>query len=112
MLPALLKLKYASPGSSKVQFNSIYQHRHASGWRPGAYDEYVYLFANREYLYSNMCKFSLGVLVDSELGVKQAVESYQQNPSKFYPLPYTVPDYILDYEKIDVNSKYALPSDW
>ena len=64
----------------------------------------------REYHYRAICRFSRGVLVDSELGERQLVESYGVNPDKVWPLNYIPPAYILKGEDPpDFCDRYKLP---
>lgn len=65
-------------------------------------------YRNREYLYSMICRFSSGVLVDSEVGKRQLIESYGVNPEKVHVLPFTVPNYLL---KREIVAKSRLPFD-
>ena len=67
--------------------------------------EYEY----RELLYSNMCKYSKGILVDSKCGKNQVIESYNINSEKINILPFIAPKYIFDCTNvIDVRKKYNI----
>lgn len=63
----------------------------------------------RELLYSNMCKFAKGILVDSECGKKQVFESYNIDINKINVLPFIPPSYIYN-SQIDINirEKYKI----
>jgi glycosyltransferase involved in cell wall biosynthesis len=67
-------------------------------------------FQRREKHYMNICKWSAGILVDSQVGKQHVVESYQTNPNKIHVLPFVAPKYI---QNDDRNSKtvnrYNLP---
>ena len=67
-------------------------------------------YRRRELSYRKICKWSKGVLVDSEIGKKQVIESYQLDPAKIFPLPFIAPPYL---KKIgtppDFESRYQLP---
>jgi len=51
-------------------------------------------YAWREWHYSNICQYSSGILVDSNVGRDQVVESYHSDPSKVGVLPFSVPPYL------------------
>ncbi len=61
-------------------------------------------FQRREKHYMNICKWSDGILVDSQVGKQHVVESYQVNPNNIHVLPFVAPKYILDDDR---NSKTA-----
>lgn len=66
----------------------------------------------REFHFSATARFSRGVLVDSETGKRQLVESYGIDPDKVFVLPYIAPSYIYDAAEDDeaaVRKKYSLP---
>lgn len=66
----------------------------------------------REFHFSETCKWSRGVLVDSELGKQQLIESYMIAPENVFVLPYIAPSYIYDSDANDeeaVRKKYSLP---
>lgn len=64
----------------------------------------------REHRFSNIAKYSDVILVDSNIGKKQVVESYHIKPDKVYPLPYIAPSYLSDQkERFDFLEKYKLP---
>lgn len=70
-------------------------------------------YERREQISKNACKYSVGVITDSELGRKQFAESYNYSMSKIYSLPYIPPSYIY---KINSNnnllSKLHLPKEY
>ena len=66
----------------------------------------------REFHFSETVKWSRGILVDSELGKQQVIESYHADPDKIFVLPYIAPPWIYDYDGSDdaaVKQKYSLP---
>jgi len=65
-------------------------------------------FRLREIHYQRTCDLSKGILVDSELGKQQLIESYRVDPKKVYILPFIAPKYILENNNTDI-SKYELP---
>lgn len=67
-------------------------------------------YEKREKLYSNMCKWVKGVLVDSEVGRRHVYESYGMPGEKVFVLPYVPPRYIYS-NKISNGfaNKYKLP---
>lgn len=68
------------------------------------------LYKKREWVYGNICLWSKAILVDSEVGKTQVVESYRIAPDKIYVLPYIAPSYIyLKPEASKFADRYHLP---
>jgi glycosyltransferase involved in cell wall biosynthesis len=51
-------------------------------------------YGSRERHYRNMCRWSAGLLVDSEVGQHHVLESYHVDPEKIKVLPFVAPKYI------------------
>jgi glycosyltransferase involved in cell wall biosynthesis len=69
-------------------------------------------FEAREFHFRETCRWARGVLVDSELGKQQLIESYGIEPSHVHVLPYVAPSWIYEYRGEDderVRARYALP---
>lgn len=67
-------------------------------------------YRNREKHYRNVCKWSLGVLVDSEVGRQQVMESYGLQKNRIHPLPYIAPPHVLNGgPSFDFDQRYLLP---
>lgn len=67
-------------------------------------------YEKREKLYSNMCKWVKGVLVDSEVGRRHVYESYGMPREKIFVLPYVPPSYIYSSKTSNGSAnKYKLP---
>jgi len=67
-------------------------------------------YARREYHYRNTCQWAKGILVDSNLGKQQAVESYQIAPNRCHVLPYIANRNIESIQPShDFDNKYQLP---
>lgn len=66
----------------------------------------------RERHYKNICKYSAGVLVDSEIGKQQVIESYNKNPDEVFVLKFVPPYYLLEAKEVDVCTKFDLPDDF
>jgi len=67
----------------------------------------------REMKFNNMCRYCYAIIVESEYGKKQAIDSYCISDNKVYVLPLLPPKYILIADKkdeIDISKKYKLPS--
>lgn len=65
---------------------------------------------HRERHFANVCAYAKGLLVDSDVGKKQACESYFVNEGKIYVLPFIPPDYIYrNDERADFSRRYSLP---
>jgi glycosyltransferase involved in cell wall biosynthesis len=67
----------------------------------------------REKIYSNMARWSSGVLVDSETGRRHVHDSYTTPMEKLYALPFVPPAYIYRTvtaaDKTALRTKYGLP---
>ena len=64
----------------------------------------------RELHYHRMCQFAEGILVDSEIGKQQVIESYNVPANKIHILPYIPPDYINSIdESSDIFKIYNIP---
>ncbi len=66
----------------------------------------------RELHYRAICRWAKGILVDSEIGKKQLVESYDVDPEWVYPLPYIAPAYMTISKATNhqFDEHYRLPS--
>tara|TARA_B100000787_G_scaffold148644_1_gene120215 strand:+ start:646 stop:1821 length:1176 start_codon:yes stop_codon:yes gene_type:complete len=65
----------------------------------------------REFHYRKMVGNARGVLVDSNVGKQQVLESYGIDESKIHVLPYIAPSYIYSNQMPkDFDQKYTLPS--
>ncbi len=68
------------------------------------------LWRERERHYRNICSWSKGTLVDSQLGQEQLHESYGIGKDKIHILPFIAPDYILSTVKVaGFDTRYNLP---
>jgi glycosyltransferase involved in cell wall biosynthesis len=67
-------------------------------------------FKRRELLYGSMSRWAGGVLVDSELGKRQVVESYGMAAQRVHVLPFIAPEYIYATDPPQgFDERYALP---
>ena len=69
-------------------------------------------FEAREFHFSETVRWSRAIMVDSELGKRQLIETYGANPSNVFVLPYTAPSYVHDYADAgleEVRRKHSLP---
>jgi glycosyltransferase involved in cell wall biosynthesis len=67
-------------------------------------------FEIRERHYRRMCRWSEGILVDSKVGKRHVLESYQVNPAKIHVLPFIAPGYIRkDNKNHRCINDYKLP---
>lgn len=67
-------------------------------------------YKRREYLYSNMCRWSEGVIVDSLVGKNQVQESYGIPAERVHILPFVPPKYIYETKTpSDLRQRYSLP---
>ncbi|MGK2961679.1 MAG: glycosyltransferase family 4 protein [Gemmatimonadaceae bacterium] len=66
----------------------------------------------REFHFRETVRWAKGILVDSELGKRQLIESYGIEPSRVFVLPYIAPPWIYDHdgrEDAAIAAKYSLP---
>lgn len=63
------------------------------------------IYYSRERHYKNMCRWSKGLIVDSEAGKRQVVESYKVSPEKICVLPFVPPHYIFINSPLDLDKK-------
>jgi glycosyltransferase involved in cell wall biosynthesis len=69
-------------------------------------------YAAREFHFSETCRWSKGILVDSPVGKQQVEESYGVPSRKVFVLPYIAPRYIYDHDSAADNGlteRYSLP---
>lgn len=67
----------------------------------------------REHHYKNICQYSSGILVDSNLGKQHVAESYGKNNDEIFVLPFVPPYYLLSNSVgSDVRKKFGLRSDF
>lgn len=68
-------------------------------------------YAWREWHYRNICRCSAGILVDSNVGRKQVVDSYGVDESRVHVLPFIAPSYIHQSDAAEeaMLSRYAIP---
>lgn len=68
-------------------------------------------YYNKDRINRNNCRWSKGILVDSELGRQQMVESYDIPPSRVHALPFIAPSYMHSTEvRADFDEHYRLPA--
>jgi len=68
-------------------------------------------YFNRETICRNNCRWSKGILVESELGRRQMVESYRISPDRVHVLPNIAPKYMHSTEvRPDFAAHYRLPA--
>jgi len=70
-----------------------------------AHGKYKY----REKHYRQMCKWVKGILVDSEVGKRQVIESYGTDPKKIHILPFVPPKYIYNDTPHGFDQNHQLP---
>lgn len=67
-------------------------------------------YARREAHYRDICRWSKGILVDSNVGKQQVVESYDVQPDKIHVLPFIPPKCIYSNKtSVGFDSRYSLP---
>jgi glycosyltransferase involved in cell wall biosynthesis len=69
-------------------------------------------YAAREFHFSETCRWSKGVLVDSSVGRQQVIESYGIAAENVFVLPYIAPRYIYESiasDDVSLAMRYSLP---
>tara|TARA_B100000787_G_scaffold162112_1_gene142513 strand:+ start:3830 stop:4987 length:1158 start_codon:yes stop_codon:yes gene_type:complete len=93
-----------------IQLNSItiihdLMHRYE-----GRFEEYNDLeYKKRELCFKRICKYSNKIIVDSPIGKKHVMESYNCKSNKISVLPFTTPKYLENSKFIDIYKKYKIP---
>ena len=68
-------------------------------------------YYNKDRINRNNCRWAKGILVDSELGREQMVESYGISPSRVHALPFIAPAYMHSPKvRDDFDEHYRLPA--
>jgi glycosyltransferase involved in cell wall biosynthesis len=68
-------------------------------------------FHKREIHYKNVCRYSQGILVDSEVGKRQVIDSYNVNEEILHVLPYIAPPYVYEKNNVLKNDlEHRLPA--
>jgi glycosyltransferase involved in cell wall biosynthesis len=74
------------------------------------FDEYnLDEYNRRELNFKRICNYSDKIIVDSNIGKKQVVSSYQCKRNKIYVLPFTAPRYLKNSKIINIYKKYKIP---
>lgn len=87
--PSQRPYSYEVPGPNLVAIHDL-MHKYESRF-PEIGSRRAYRW--REFKYRNICKYSEGILVDSELGKCHVKENYSPHPA-IYSLPFSVPPYL------------------
>lgn len=66
----------------------------------------------RDLHYQAICQKSNIILVDSNMGKDQVLESYKCKKEKLFVFPFTPPSYLFEKKKINVVKKYNLPKNY
>ena len=65
------------------------------------------IILERDIHYQNICKYCNGILVDSEMGKKHVINSYDVEKKKIFSLPFIIPKYLFK-KKINVFKKFKI----
>jgi len=106
IFPAQDMLSYQLPLPALVSIHDL-MHRYERRF-PESCSRLQYI--GRENKFSNICKWAKGVLVDSEVGRQQVVESYGPEKDNIHLLPFIPPGYMQQGgTSTDVKRRYHLP---
>jgi glycosyltransferase involved in cell wall biosynthesis len=108
IFPAQESLTYQVPGVRAIGTIHDLMHRYEPDF-PEVSARFRY--GIREHRFRNIACRSDAVLVDSEVGRDQVVESYHVPRERIWPLPYVAPSYLRDTTpRADFDAHYGLPA--
>jgi len=67
-------------------------------------------FKRLERHYQSICRAAKGIIVDSEIGRYQVLESYHPDPSNVFSLPYVPPEYLFENNVCEPLTEMDLPA--
>ena len=106
IFPSQDPLSYEAPLPSLVTIHDLmhrYERRFPEVSANGQYEW-------RERLYKHICRWSKGILVDSNVGRRHVTESYIVDSSKIHVLPYIPPKYVFSESKVtEFDKRYKIP---
>jgi len=106
IFPAQEALSYQMPGLTLGTVHDL-MHRYEPHFPEVSSRLRFYI---RDHRFFNIAHACFAVLVDSEVGKDQVVESYKVKACKVLPLPYVAPSYLSSTkERDDFDSHYKLP---
>ena len=96
--------------SSKIKIKSIttihdLMHRYEKKFKEYNFIERL----RRNYFYNDICKNSQNIIVDSRIGKKHVIESYNIDHKKVITSPFEPPSYIKKSKIVDIYKKYKIP---
>ena len=106
LFPAQDILSYQTPAPALVSIHDLmhrYERRFPEVSASGR-------FAAREQRFGGIARFATGMLVDSEVGRQQLVESYAADARRIFPLPYVAPSYIHAPLPAGFDERHRLPA--
>ncbi len=96
--------------SSKIKIKSIttiHDLMHIYEKRFREYSFYERL--KRDYSYNEICRNSQNIIVDSKIGKKHVVESFNVDKKKVILAPFEPPSYLKKSKLVDIHKKYKIP---
>lgn len=102
--PSQDKMSYLTSVNSLTAIHDL-MHRYESHFEEYKHGEIV----ARDKHYRMICQYSKGILVDSDIGKNQVLESYNIASDKVFKLPFIPPNYLLESNEVDLSSKFNLP---
>jgi glycosyltransferase involved in cell wall biosynthesis len=66
-------------------------------------------YEEREFHFTETCRWAKGILVDSDTGKRHVCESYGVAEERVFPLPYIPPRYIYEPTSRNIDNEYDLP---
>jgi glycosyltransferase involved in cell wall biosynthesis len=105
LFPAQDILSYQTPVPALVSVHDLmhrYERRFPEVSNHGRY-------AAREQRFGGIARYAAGIVVDSEIGRRQVLESYGADPGRVHCLPYIAPSYIYAPTPAGFDKRYTLP---
>jgi len=96
--------------SSKIKIKSItaihdLMHRYEHKFKEYRFYERL----KRDFFYKKICQNSSKIIVDSNIGKKHAIESYNVKSKNIIVSPFEIPNYLKKSKVIEIYKKYQLP---
>ena len=91
---------------NKKSLSTIHDLMHRYEYQFSEYTKKI--ISERDVHYHNICKHCDGILVDSNMGKKHVIDSYDVEKHKIFSLPFITPKYLLKKNKINIFKKFDI----
>jgi glycosyltransferase involved in cell wall biosynthesis len=107
IFPSQDEWAYAAPVNALGTIHDL-MHRYESRFpEVSSWGKYI----RRELHYRKLCRWANALLVDSQVGKQQVIDSYNTPADRIFVLPFVAPDYVYAQRQTNVvfDTKYKLP---